>query len=464
MGVAVSGWPLARAVSQAGQLGVVSGTALDMVIARRLQLGDLGGHIRHALDHFPIAQMAQRIKDAYFIPGGKPENKPFKSRPMGALKPPQALVELTVVANFVEVFLAKHGHDGPVGINLLEKIQLPTVPSLFGAMMAGVDYVLMGAGIPRHIPGVLDKLARMEVAELPIDVQGALPGESYTNRFDPVEFCQGAISGLKRPAFLAIVSSGTLAQMLAKKCTGKVDGFVIEGPTAGGHNAPPRGQLNLSEEGEPVYGPRDVPDLAQFRELGLPFWMAGSYGSPEGLKKAVAEGAQGVQVGTAFALCDESGMDPTLKARALARSAAGTAHVHTDPLASPTGFPFKVVELTETVSQKGDYEARNRICDLGYLRSPYRLPDGKIGYRCAAEPIEDYVKKGGCVEDTQGRKCICNGLAATIGQGQVRKDGYHELPVVTGGDDIVNSAKFLKPGQEHYSAADVIEFILEGLH
>ncbi|MFX4805988.1 hypothetical protein ABTB42_20590, partial [Acinetobacter baumannii] len=75
---------------------------------------------------------------------------------MPSLDPGRPLLELTVVANFVEVWLAKQGHNSPIGINLLEKIQVPTVPSLFGAMLAGVDYVLMGAGIPRQIPGVLD--------------------------------------------------------------------------------------------------------------------------------------------------------------------------------------------------------------------------------------------------------------------------------------------------------------------
>ena len=84
---------------------------------------------------------------------------------------------MTVAANFVEVFLAKEGHAGLVGINFLEKIQFPTLPSIFGAMLAGVDYVLMGAGIPRSIPGVLDRLAKGAAVELKIDVEGALPGE-----------------------------------------------------------------------------------------------------------------------------------------------------------------------------------------------------------------------------------------------------------------------------------------------
>ena len=39
--------------------------------------------------------------------------------------------------------------------------------------------------------------------------------------------------------------------------------------------------------------------------LGLPFWLAGGYGSAEKLKEALAEGAAGIQVGTAFAFCDE---------------------------------------------------------------------------------------------------------------------------------------------------------------
>ena len=60
-GVGVSGWPLARAVARTGQLGVVSGVALDATLARRLQLGDPGGHLRRALAHFPVPAAAERI-------------------------------------------------------------------------------------------------------------------------------------------------------------------------------------------------------------------------------------------------------------------------------------------------------------------------------------------------------------------------------------------------------------------
>jgi NAD(P)H-dependent flavin oxidoreductase YrpB (nitropropane dioxygenase family) len=109
MGAGVSGWPLARAVSKAGQLGVVSGSALDAILARRLQLGDPGGHMRRALRRFPIPGAAQRILDRYFIPGGKPKDKPFRAKPVPNEKPLRHQEELLVAANFVEVFLAKEG-------------------------------------------------------------------------------------------------------------------------------------------------------------------------------------------------------------------------------------------------------------------------------------------------------------------------------------------------------------------
>ncbi len=146
MGAGVSGWRLARAVSEFGQLGVVSGTALDLIFVRKLQLGDPGGELRHALKHFPLPGVATRLIAKYFIPGGKSPGAPFKLSSTPTLRPGAPAVELMVAANFAEVFLAREGHDGPIGINFLKKIQLPTLPSLFGAMLAGVDYVLMGGG------------------------------------------------------------------------------------------------------------------------------------------------------------------------------------------------------------------------------------------------------------------------------------------------------------------------------
>ena len=461
MGVAVSGWPLAKAVSQQGQLGVVSGTLLAVVLARRLQQGDPGGHLRRALRHFPAPVVADRVLKTWFVAGGKPAGLPFKAVPMPVLAPGPALTELTVAASFVEVFLAKEGHTGVIGINLLEKIQIPTLPALFGAMLAGVDYVLMGAGIPRTIPGALDQLSRGETAELAVEVAGApSPGKVA---FDPSPFLADAMPPLRRPHFIAIVSSATLAITLARKSTGRVDGFVVEGELAGGHNAPPRGPMQLNATGEPVYGPRDVPDIAKIRELGLPFWLAGSQATPETLALALQLGATGVQVGTAFAFCEESGITPELKTRSLVQSAAGRAEVYTDPLASPTGFPFKILQLADTLSNPARYAGRPRVCDLGYLRQAYVKPDGTTGYRCAGEPAENFVRKGGDRAETTGRKCLCNGLLATVGLGQIQGD-YSEPALVTAGNDVTQLSRYLHGGRTTYSAADVIRFLFKAEH
>lgn len=458
MGVAVSNWRLAKAVSRLGELGVVSGTLLAVILARRLQEGDLEGDMRRALSHFPIQSVAERVIADHFVPGGKPANAPFALTPLPNIQPGAALTELTVAANFIEVFLAKEGHTGVVGINLLEKVQLATLPSLYGAMLANVDYVLMGAGIPRAIPGTLDKLAAGEATECKVDVVGALPGEEFVTPFDPAAFFSGPAPRLRRPQFLAIVSSATLALTLAKKSNGRVDGFVIEGDVAGGHNAPPRGPMQLSATGEPIYGPRDVPDLVKIRELGLPFWLAGAYAWPEKLAEARALGAAGIQVGTAFAFCEESGIAPSLKREAIRASREGKAHVFTDPVASPTGFPFKVAAMPGTLSEPDVYAARERICDLGGLRHPYRREDGSVGYRCPAEPVNDYVRKGGVAEDAVGRKCLCNGLAATVGLGQSR-EGVAEVTIVTAGNEIADLARIVPAGADAYSAEDVVRYL-----
>src|SRR5690606_24561907 len=133
------------------------------------------------------------------------------------------------------------GHTGLVGVNLLTKVQMPNLHSLYGAMLAGVDYVLMGAGIPREIPGVLDAFSEHRPTSIRLDVEGAAADSVELLHFDPSLHWSGAPPTLTRPKFLAIVSANSLATTLARRSTGTVDGFVVEGPTAGGHNAPPRG-------------------------------------------------------------------------------------------------------------------------------------------------------------------------------------------------------------------------------
>jgi nitronate monooxygenase len=318
----------------------------------------------------------------------------------------------------------------------------------------------MGAGIPLHIPGVMDALVGLRPVEYRLAVTGAAQDTDTAMNFDPSDYVEGPLPMLDRPRFLAIVSSNTLATTMLRRATGRVDGLVIESPTAGGHNAPPRGKLLLNSKGEPVYGDRDLVDIASLRALGVPFWLAGGYGNAESVRSALEQGAAGVQVGTAFAFSEESGLRPDLKSELLAQAVAGSGVVFTDPLASPTGFPFKVAQLQGSYSDAAIAEARTRVCDIGLLRESYVTPEGKIGYRCSAEPVENYVAKGGKLEETIGRKCLCNALMANIGYQQTRKDGFVEPALVTVGDDLNTVAQFLAPGRTSYSAADVVASLL----
>ena len=470
MGAGVSGWVLAREVSSLGQLGVVSGTALDSMLVRRLHDGDAGGHMRRAMSAFPIPTVAERVLTRYFQPSGtdgqgaphRDGQSRYQLLPLMRAKLSIERQGLIALANFVEVWLAKEGHCGVVGINLLEKIQMPSLPSLYGAMLAGVDVVLMGAGIPAEIPAVLDRLTRHLSVSISLAVLDKQPDDTFELTFDPRALADESVTGLPlaRPQFLPIIASVVLAKALLKKAPDGIDGLVIEGPTAGGHNAPPRGQLQLSQSGEPVYGERDVVDLEQIKALGVPFWLAGGYASREKFAAAIAAGARGIQTGTVFALCAQSGLDPALRERFLASVLRGDSHVFTDPLASPTGFPFKVARLENTLSEADLYAERPRLCDLGYLRRAYRKDDGTLGYRCPGEPVDDYIYKGGKLEETVGRKCLCNGLVANIGQPQRRADGYEELPMLTVGDDLECVKPFVSEGKLRFTARDVIESLM----
>ncbi len=97
MGVAVSSWRLASAVARTGQLGVVSGTALDTVLARRLQDGDPDGSARRALAAFPVPAIADRALARYFRDGGRPPGAPYTPSPRLALRQNRKAQELAVL-------------------------------------------------------------------------------------------------------------------------------------------------------------------------------------------------------------------------------------------------------------------------------------------------------------------------------------------------------------------------------
>ncbi len=460
MGAGVSHYGLANAVARAGGFGVVSGTALDSILVRRLQDGDPSGDVRAALEHFPGRAVADRIVGSYLHRRAGGPRAPYRPAVFPALAPDGRggfafkdphLADLVVAANFVEVWLAKRGHDCPVGINYLYKIRWPTLPSLYGAMLAGVDVVLMGAGFPAEVPGALAALAASRPCTIPLPV---LDGTPRPLAFDPGRVVS-ACPALVVPAFVGIVSNH-----LGVKALPAADGYVLEGHEAGGHNAPPRSK-EVSPDGEPVYGGKDEVNFDLLHMLLAqnavrrgrpvqPFWLAGGYAG--GLAAARRRGARGVQVGTPFAFCRESGIAPALKRQILVEIMAGGRPV-TSATASPSGFPFKVFRSPGTLGDPAVYAARRRACTLGYL---FEVADAEGATRCPAEAVENFVAKGGTAADAAGRMCLCNGLLATIGLG-----APGEPPLVTAGADLAPVRALVGRHGLDYTAAQVMAYIVE---
>lgn len=499
MGVHVSNWRLAKAVATArpGEAaGTVSGTALDVVYVRLLQLGDPGGHARRALRAFDSqfgVGVGRKILDRYFIEGGKAPEARFKSAPMhlvrstgGAttfalptgdssvvpLKLDDDIIELLIATGFAEVWLAKEGHGGCIFINFLNKIEIPLLYILYGAMLAGVDGVLVGAGNPDGLADARSRLTRHEPVGRDLSVLYREAGEQFSLVFDPQQIAGGrlALTPLERPAFLAIVSLEDLVKALAQSATEAPDGFIIENYTAGGHNANPVGPLHRDELGQPIYGEKDHADLEIIRSLGRPFWLAGGYGNHTRLEAAQAVGAVGIQVGSVFALSEESGMKPDYRAAILAELKAGTddASLVRTTMFSPTGFAFKVVQIEGTLSEQDVFESRRRICDIGILQQwGFSKPDETghrtLFHRCAAGPIESYLDKRGLEKNTGERRCLCNGLLACVGLGQVKEshgEVIEEPAIVTLGDQLDDVRRLSRQGQTHYWARDVVADIL----
>lgn len=500
MGVYVSNWRLARAVSMERPgltAGTVSGTGLDVVHTRLLQLGDPGGHVRRALAAFDAqfgVEIGAKIVERYYVAGGKAPSARFKASPShsarfvdgsltlppsGASSQPVALameaetIETLIATAFAEVWLAKQGHDGVVLINFLNKVELPLLYAMYGAMLAGVDGIVVGAGNPEGLPAVRTRLTNHQPVVNDLQVLYRESGEAFHLPFDPRQVAGGRLAQrpLARPAFLAIVSLESLVQMLAQSPSEAPDGFIIEHHTAGGHNAGPQGPLKLDEKGQPVYGALDEPDLQAIRAEGLPFWLAGGYGSREKLRQALAAGARGVQVGSLFALCEDSGMKATYRSAILEqlKKGADEASLVQTTLFSPTGFPFKVVQLAGTLSDEEVYAGRTRVCDLGMLQQRGLSKADEQGartlfQRCPAAPVANFVNKRGLERNAEGKRCLCNGLLSCVGLGQVvnQNGAWVEEPaIITLGNHLDGVVRLSRQGQTPYWARDVIADLLE---
>lgn len=446
MGVAVSWWYLVRlaclATSKLGLdfLGIVSLTAIGDVAIRRLQLGDKD--MLRALHAFPVSEVAAIICEKYYIEGGKRSKDSFHQLPLFSLDPSWDLIWINIFAGFAEVWLAREGHEGKVGVNILEKIQMPIIYNLLGAMWAGADAVIVGAGLPIQIPEVINAILEGREIFYRLTVAGDCRGQEFVMQLDLEKLLQRVSAKsrhnvnslrLDRPWFFPIVTLSGTAKILEDKIGEEITGFVVEEKDAGGHNAPPRNKkADRNQFGELVYGPKDVIDWTYFAELSKrkPFFPAAGFISRAKRKEYAQYNPAGFQIGGPFGACNGTGIHQPILLVLRNLLMKGQLEVLSNPDISSSGYPFQTASLYGTLAEVGIRENRKKRCNLGYLRQAY-CENGELKFRCSAEEPSVYVAKGGKLDDTVNKGCLCNGLMSNIGLAQVYKDGYREPSVVT---------------------------------
>ena len=248
MGVGVSGWRLGRAVALAGQLGVVSGLGLDILLARRLQLGDPEDHLRRALARFPFPAVAEQIVDRYFVDGGiDPEAPSARCRDLRCARAGTAPNSPSPPTSS-RSSSPRRGTAGSSASTSSRRSRSPTPASRLRRDARGRRLRTDGRRLPNRDPRPPRRLRGGTAGRRDDHDPGRRGAGHHRLSLDP-----GALRGPRPnshdPKFLAIISSTMLAIYLAREVTDASDGFVVEGLAAGGHNARPRGPLHPGQAG-----------------------------------------------------------------------------------------------------------------------------------------------------------------------------------------------------------------------
>ena len=443
MGVAISSWRLAQAVSRLGHLGVVAGHrarpgARPPARGRRPRRP-----LRRAFDAFPFRGMAERVWSRYYIPGGKAPDAPYTRLPFHGLDCPRPLAEDCLLGNFVEVFLAREGHANPVGINYLEKIQTPHLVSIYGAMLAGVDYILMGAGIPLKIPGVLDAYVNHEPATYPLYVSGARDGDDTTMHFSAARvhgMRPAAARAAPVPADHRVERPGGHAAEEGQRQGGRVHHRGPDGRRAqrAAARQARRSTIRASRSTASATGGSRKRCAHSACRSG---WRAGS-AAPMCCGRRSTKARLVCRWGRPSRYCEESGMRDDYK-QAVLRPGRRRPGPGAAPIRWPRrpGFPFKVVQLDGTVV--GCVGVRR---PAAHLRS--RLPAGGLPHARRPRSISDAppsrsrstsrragVKKTRRAGSASATRWSPRPAPADAAQGRLVEAG-----IITAGDDLSGSA------------------------
>ena len=305
MGVGVSLSPLASAVAREGGVGIVSSACLDRLVSKR---------------------KGKRVA--------------------------------TYDAAYEEVSLAK-ASGGFTGINIMVALPRDYEASVRGALDAGADFIISGAGLPLQLP---------------------------------------AIQSPRETALIPIISSARALELICKKWERlkyRPDAVVLEGPLAGGHLGFKIDQIELdSNKLENLLPP--VKDVA-VKYGDIPVIVAGGIYTHADIRRFLAMGADGVQMGTRFLATEESSASPGYKQAVIDAGEEDIVVAH-DP-GSPCGFPFRVIRQSP-MYLSALTKARPPKCNKGYVLQ--KDEEGKYT-RCPARYSNEH------------HFCICNGLLSSAG-------------------------------------------------
>lgn len=305
MGVGVSLYPLAKAVAREGGLGIVSSACIDRLLSKR---------------------------------NGKKLN--------------------TYEAVYEEISLSKI-QNGFAGINIMAALVRDYNDSVKGALDAGADVIISGAGLPLNLP---------------------------------------AIQPPKDTALVPIVSSARALEIICKKWEKlgyRPDAVVLEGPLAGGHLGFRIDQVELeSNKLENLLPP--VKEMA-IKCGDFPVIVAGGIYTHEDIVQFMSMGADGVQMGTRFLATEESSASDDYKRAVLQAREEDIVVAHRP--GSPCGLPFRVIKQSPMYVSSLK-QLRKPKCDKGYVLM--KDPEGKFSLCPAKQDNEKYF-------------CICNGLLSSGG-------------------------------------------------
>ena len=343
---------------------------------------------------------------------------------------------------------------------------MATPRAAYGAMLAGVDYVLMGAGIPREIPHLLDELAAHRRRSTSPSTSPARDRRHVHGRPRPARPRSAthlpAAAPADVPRHRLRARAGRLPRPRRRAPAPTASSSRARAPAG---TTPRRAaRLVLDETGAAGLRPaRRRPTSPRSPPSACRSGSPGGYGTPGGAAPRRARPAPPASRSARSSRCARSpASTPSSASSCWSSCAPAPSTVRTDAARLADRLPVQGRRSSPARSRTpAVYDARPRLCDLGYLRTPYRAQERRVGYRCPAEPVDVYVRKGGDPRGHRGTRSACATRSSpTSASARHRTDGYVEKPLLTLGEELGGARHLLRRHPSGWTAGDALDWLL----